>query len=506
MSQSRSNIQNKQGGKKMNANRCSRLVYGFTVTAVLLLTVSLTAVSTPQTAALSLQEATQTCDTVYTLDDADPNESAEVVQAYWNGIELMRQGRWDEARSWFADSVSRYHNSRHLHEGLAQVLWYLAISGPEDSAVLEYAAREVVRAVEIGLEFDKVRHTWLLAQILGRTGDINTLDSLFERMLAIAPTFETYLHYALGLSLLGDPKAEAVYHQAIELQPEGNVDALAFYAEWLLDQRREREVLNLLPSDTHFEYLHFLRGVAWERLGHLERAKTEYVWFVLFSHDFPAPKRYQIPNSLAQSGIRFEGDVSITATDSQARVGLSTLIYGEAGGESSGGQRAIGWVVRNRVLRGSVGSPPCPYVNNSGATLADKYKSVMCQSGQFAGMCSAWCSNPSTTTCPHSPTTDHNAYDVWYGYAPDPVPLVGNGYCPGGFNYSTCYGSYCPPCDSHVHCNGGTSGYSTAGGLFNLGIYSVNPMDCPNHSCAPTNRRMVCSDGYAPNNCFYTNP
>ncbi len=490
----------------MNINRGSRFALRFTVMASLLLTALLTAATIPPTAALSPQKATQTCDTAYSLDDADPNESWEVVQAYWGGVELMRHGHWDEARAWFADSVSRYPDSRHLHEGLAQVLWYLAVGGPEAPAVLEYAAQEVVRAVEIGLEFDKVRHTWLLAQILGRTGDTNTLDSLFERILVIAPTFETYLHYALGLGLLDNPRAEMIYHRAIELQPEGNVDALAYYAEWLLDHGRESEVPTLLPADTHFEYLHFLRGVALERLGYIEEAKAEYAWFVAFSHDFPAPDHYRISDSLSQAGIRFEGDASITVTDSQARVGLSTLIYGEAGGESSGGQRAMGWVVRNRVLRGSVGQPPCPYVNNSGATLADKYKSVMCQSGQFAGMCSAWCSNPSTTTCPHSTTTDHNAYDVWYGYAPDPVPLVGNGYCPGGFNYSTCYGSYCPPCDSHVHCNGNTSGYSTAGGLFNLGIYSINPMDCPNHSCAPTNRRMVCSDGYAPNNCFYTNP
>jgi len=250
----------------------------------------------------------------------------------------MRQGHWDEARAWFTDSVSRYPDSRHLHEGLAQALWYLAVDGSKDPAALEYAAREAVQAVEIGLEFDKVRHTWLLAQTLGRTGDINTLAGLFGRALTIAPTFETHLHYALGLSLLGDPRTEAVYHRAIELQPEGNIDALALYAEWLLDQRREREVLALLPPDTHFEYLHFLRGVAWERLGHLEEAKAEYAWFVAFSHDFPAPDRYRIPHSLAQAGIRFEGDASITVTDSQARVGLSTLIYGEAGGESSGGQ------------------------------------------------------------------------------------------------------------------------------------------------------------------------
>ncbi len=100
----------------------------------------------------------------------------------------MRQGRWDEARAWFADRITRYPDSRHLHYGLAQVLWYLAVNGSKDPVALEYAAREVVRAVEIGLEFGKVRHTWLAAQILGRTGDINALDSLFGRVLIIAPT------------------------------------------------------------------------------------------------------------------------------------------------------------------------------------------------------------------------------------------------------------------------------------------------------------------------------
>lgn len=46
----------------------------------------------PQTVALSIPEATPMCDTTYTLDDADPNESTETVQVYWRGIELMRQG------------------------------------------------------------------------------------------------------------------------------------------------------------------------------------------------------------------------------------------------------------------------------------------------------------------------------------------------------------------------------------------------------------------------------
>ncbi|MBU4299445.1 hypothetical protein KJ636_05390 [Patescibacteria group bacterium] len=50
--------------------------------------------------------------------------------------------------------------------------------------------------------------------------------------------------------------------------------------------------------------------------------------------------------------------VTTAISDTQAIKGLSYLIWGEARGETLGGMRAEGWVVRSRVLRGSVGSPP----------------------------------------------------------------------------------------------------------------------------------------------------
>ena len=311
----------------------------------------------------------------------------------------------------------------------------------------------------------------------------------------MAPTFETYLDYALGLSFMDAPHTEVIYQQAIELQPEGNVDAVALYAEWLLDQQREHEVLQLLPSDTQFEYFHFLRGVAYERLEDLVQARSENAEAGAFSQDVPVSDRYRIRESAVQTGIRFKSDIRLTTTDAQSRMGLSTLIWGEARGEFTGGQRAVGWIVRNRVLRGSVGG--CPYVNNNGATLAEKYKSVMCQSGQFEGMCSAWCANPATTACPSNTTTNRSAYDVWYGYAPDPVPS--GGYCPGGYNHSLCPDGICLPCTGV--CWGGTYGYSYQGALFNIGTSGT----CPTHLCAPTSRGKVCGNG-GTDNCFYTNP
>lgn len=437
----------------------------------------------------------------YRLDDADPNEPTDVIKAYWAGIDLIGEGRWDHAQSWFENSLSQYPDSRHLHAGLAQVFWYLAVDGPQDSANLELAAREIVKAAELGFRHSKVRHTWLLAQVLGRTGDRATLNQLFEQALEIDPAFEVYLNYSLGLRLLSEKKAEKYLQRAVELQPEGNVDALAYYGEWLLDLGREDDVIMIIPEDTHFEYLHFLRGVALERMKRPDEAKAEYVQYVSHSAEFPAPSRYRIPSSTIQQDIHFEGDLMLRATTAQALTGLSALIYGEAGGESNGAQRAAGWVVRNRVLRGSVGG--CPSVDNSGSTLADKYGSVMCQSGQYDGMCPAWCGDPSTTACSHSVTTDHNAYDVYYGYAPDPVKS--GGYCPSGYDAGTCPDGVCEPCWSVVHCWGSTSGYSTQGGVFNYGASGSCPVEYSGSDCPPTSRGKTCGDG-GPDNCFYTNP
>jgi hypothetical protein len=93
--------------------------------------IQLIAANTSQITTSLVQPHQVECDKAYSLNDADPNETAEVIQTYWQGIELIRQGRWNEALSWFEDGVSRYPDSRHLHEGLAQVLWYLAVDGPK---------------------------------------------------------------------------------------------------------------------------------------------------------------------------------------------------------------------------------------------------------------------------------------------------------------------------------------------------------------------------------------
>ena len=84
--------------------------------------------------------------------------------------------------------------------------------------------------------------------------------------------------------------------------------ALVRYGEWLLDRSRERDVLEEIPATSPLYYLHFLRGVAAERLGLLDQARLAYGRYTAYSATTPAPPRFRIPGSRlqAEAGIRFE--------------------------------------------------------------------------------------------------------------------------------------------------------------------------------------------------------
>jgi hypothetical protein len=108
-------------------------------------------------------------------------------------------------------ALALYPESRHLHALMADLLWYK--SGGTDRSYLQQSAREATQAMDIGLGFGVVDYnlTNRLQQILGRTGDLITLDRLFAEALAKSGTSTVYLHYALGLSRLKDPRAEEMF-------------------------------------------------------------------------------------------------------------------------------------------------------------------------------------------------------------------------------------------------------------------------------------------------------
>lgn len=451
------------------------------------------------------------CPTPVTLFNPDSNEtSSEIAERYARAHRLMVQGAWRRARLVLERGIEKFPESRHLRMLYADLLWYLSRGG-QNRALLEQAAQEAIRAMEIGLSFDIVDYRLInrLSQTLGRTGDTEAFERLFTRALALDPGPFIRRHYALGLSRMGSARAEDAFKAAIELEDEE--DAHVDYGEWLLDRNRVADALNILPrAPIHIYYLHFLRGVALEKSDLPDEARRAYSRFRDFSGFFPAPARFRIKGSKLQreSGIHFDdetgakrsvgkdGITNVTAplTDQEGIKGLSYTIWGEARGENYGGMLAAGWVARTRVVRGSVAEPnTCPAVTRTGATLADWYKSVMCQSGAFDGVCSAWCTNPATTSCTSNPTTDSAAYDVFNGLKADPV----SGHCPGGVravgdlcaSTQTCYGEY--------------YSYRMRSPLFNLGISGSS--SCGTHLCAPDNYGKVCGNGGTLENCFYGN-
>ena len=53
----------------------------------------------------------------------------------------------------------------------------------------------------------------------------------------------------------------------------------------------------ILPQDSPVYYIHFLRGVARERLGRTEEARASYDLYREYSRSFPAPARFRISGS-----------------------------------------------------------------------------------------------------------------------------------------------------------------------------------------------------------------
>ena len=102
-----------------------------------------------------------------------------------------------------------------------------------------------------------------------------------------------------------DGGAAAVLKRAAEADSTGA--ALVRYGEWLLDHNREEDALQEIPATSPLYYLHFLRGVAAERLGRLDEARLAYGRYTAYSATTPAPERFRIPGSRlqAEAGIRF---------------------------------------------------------------------------------------------------------------------------------------------------------------------------------------------------------
>jgi hypothetical protein len=235
-------------------------------------------------------------------------------------------------------------------------------------------------------------------------------------------------------------------------------------------------VLAIVTAPNTVYYPHFLRGVALERLGKIDQARAEYALYKTFSQEFPAPAKYRIDGSPSQHGIRFE-DSMHTANHCAGHTRLSIMIYCEARGESIGSQRLVGWTARNRALRGTISG--CISINNSGATICDRYYNVIGQSGQFNIACNS-----------RSTTSDNVAYDVYWGYAPEGI----TGGCPSNEARSgdRCDTGYCYTYNENRYFSRGTF-------WFDLG--------CTANTSCKTNAGSLCgNDTIGYDHCYYYYP
>lgn len=450
------------------------------------------------------------------VDDSAPHPTTPYELARQMAID----GEWEGAEALLKPALTDDPTNGDLHRLSAEVFYYYYKDlGRLDA--LDAVATHALRAFELALNEHSVdfRAADLLADSAAALKTSDVLDRVFAKAATYDNSGRIELAHARALTTLGSPRADAAWRRAASLASVGNTEAAEQYAERLLDTGRAGDVIDLLArfeQSVTNPYVHFLRGVALERNGFTAQAATEYAHYARFSAEYPAPSRFRIPGSAAQAnaGIHFRDEqtpraldlsvsteqlrpvINATLTASQAQQGLSYLIYGEAVGESTGGKRAEGWVVRNRVLRGSVNNDAgnaCPYVTNSGSGLPDQYKTVMCQGSgaQFNGMCIAWCSNPSTTTCKSNADTNAAATGVYNGTAPDPV----GGHCPRGFST---YGMFC---DAATSCKGDTTSFRLAGGLFNYA--KASGAACPT-LCPGAGVGKICGNGGS-ENCFYPN-
>ncbi|HEX6292223.1 MAG TPA: twin-arginine translocation signal domain-containing protein [Herpetosiphonaceae bacterium] len=419
----------------------------------------------------------------HAADFPDPNETVDALRLYLDGNNLLwRADDLNGAIAIFKQAIKAYPNQRHSHAGLGCALWHrYEHSGAQ--ADLRSAALHLARAADMAMDHGKVRYTDLLTEVLPKAGEQGLFERLFERAfdLSSRPTvgnrpFLVSLDYARGLRAFGDARAEGFFQQAMSQRPDGHIDPLTGYAEWLIDQGRYEETVALIDADEHKEYPHFLRGFALERMGQHGAARAEYEHFHSFSAMFPAAARYRIAGSRAQEGVHFEDEVgALTHCTGHSR--LAIMIYCEARGENEGGQRLCGWTARRRVSRGTVSG--CISVDNSGSGVCEKYNSVLTQPYQFYLGCGT-----------SSDQTRHVSTDIWYGRAPD--YMAGN-RCPGGCAPSS--GNNCSGTLRHCNCDDTIGAFSESPMFFDLG--------CSGGGCKHNHGTLCGNDSVGNDHCFY---
>lgn len=181
------------------------------------------------------------------------------------------------------EAVQLWPASRFSHAGLARAI----LRGHRERTAAEkrQAASEYLRAAQIAFTEGKVRYALELSELLGDLRDRTAIDWYVTGALELTPgeqdRYLLYLRFGRALGKVGDQRADRYLQKAIETRPTGTWEAYEFYATFLLDAGRPKDVLTLLAPElarretVPDHWLHGMRCRALQRMGRELEAQTE---------------------------------------------------------------------------------------------------------------------------------------------------------------------------------------------------------------------------------------
>lgn len=238
---------------------------------------------------------------------ADPGEEdPEIALRFWEARDHIAQGDWSYARVVLEKALEKFPESRHLHQQLAELLWYEYNDVSQEPETLAAAASHAVRAERLAMgagRSDPALHG-LAAKLLGRRGDVAAIEEIFGAIVEMDDSAASYASYAEALALAGDDRAASMYRAASDRAP-GDPELRIRLAEWHLLHGRLRQGLAELNRRPRVDvpYSWFLRGYANEKMGRSRRALDRYQRFVPANEAFPVPDEFRIGGSKLQQRL-----------------------------------------------------------------------------------------------------------------------------------------------------------------------------------------------------------
>lgn len=151
--------------------------------------------------------------------------------------------------------VQQYPNSRHARVAIGRLYRIKAVAAREQK-YMQQAAEAYMRATEIGVVHGRIRHTRELSEVLVELQDTMLIDQAFKKLLTQPKnqdpkeSYSALLGYADALAKLDDTRAWGLFEEALNLAPDGNIEALNHYLEHLVNKQQAQKALAVLNQRT----------------------------------------------------------------------------------------------------------------------------------------------------------------------------------------------------------------------------------------------------------------